>query len=192
MTCQQCGTENPGTNRFCMKCGAELATPAAAGGETPANQTSQRTYAGNYTPSPASNMGWQSTASSGSSGTAYTQSQLVGFGPRFLGFLVDWIVLVVVGAILNFIHLTWIVELVNIGYFVYFWSTTGQTIGDTVMKIKVVRTDGQPLSWSTGIIRYVGVVISVVCLFIGLLWVLWDPNKQGWHDKIANTYVVTA
>lgn len=24
----------------------------------------------------------------------------------------------------------------------------------------------------------------------GLLWVTWDPHKQGWHDKLAGTYVV--
>jgi uncharacterized RDD family membrane protein YckC len=33
-------------------------------------------------------------------------------------------------------------------------------------------------------------VVSVIPLFLGLIWAGFDPRKQGWHDKIASTYVV--
>ena len=41
-------------------------------------------------------------------------------------------------------------------------------------------------------IRYLGFLLSVICVFIGVIWVAFDANKQGWHDKIAGTYVVKA
>lgn len=77
-------------------------------------------------------------------------------------------------------------------YFCYFWSAQGggQTLGMRVFNIKVVRTDGSSLTFLQAFIRYVGLFISVVCLFIGVIWAAFDANKQGWHDKIAGTYVV--
>ena len=60
------------------------------------------------------------------------------------------------------------------------------------MNIKVARTDGAALTVGTGVVRYIGFLLSTVVIFLGVLWVLWDPNKQGWHDKIANTVVVRA
>jgi uncharacterized RDD family membrane protein YckC len=33
-------------------------------------------------------------------------------------------------------------------------------------------------------------LVSGVALGLGYLWMLWDPNKQTWHDKVAKTYVV--
>src|SRR6202171_1641106 len=79
-------------------------------------------------------------------------------------------------------------------YYVYFWSSTspwpGQTIGSKLLNIRVIRTDGSDLTISQALIRYVGCVISVLCLLIGLIWPAFDPNKQGWHDKIADTYVI--
>lgn len=123
-------------------------------------------------------------------GITFSQDQLVGFGPRFLAILIDGVLLVIVAGILRAFNLTALVTLVDIAYFVYFWSTTGVTIGNRAMNIRVTKVDGSPLDVGTGIIRYVGYVISMIAIFIGLLWVIWDPNKQGWHDKMANTVVV--
>ena len=79
-------------------------------------------------------------------------------------------------------------------YFMYFWSSYGhgQTLGDRALSIRVVKTDGTELTLVDALIRYVGLIISCVALFIGVIWVAFDANKQGWHDKIAKTYVVKA
>ena len=83
--------------------------------------------------------------------------------------------------------------LVNAAYFVGLWVYwNGQTLGMKVLGIKVVKTDGSALTLSTGIIRFIGLIISFICLLIGVIWVAFDANKQGWHDKIASTYVVKA
>jgi uncharacterized RDD family membrane protein YckC len=40
--------------------------------------------------------------------------------------------------------------------------------------------------------RYLGYIPCVLSLGLGLLWVAWDPRKQGWHDKLAGTVVIKA
>lgn len=82
--------------------------------------------------------------------------------------------------------------LLGILYFCYFWSAQGggQTLGMRVLNIKVVRTDGSALTILQAFIRYIGLFVSIACLFIGVIWAAFDANKQGWHDKIASTYVV--
>ena len=64
------------------------------------------------------------------------------------------------------------------------------TIGNKLLNIRVIKTDGSDLSIVVALLRYVGLVISVLVIFIGVIWAAFDPNKQGWHDKIAGTYVV--
>ena len=115
----------------------------------------------------------------------------VGFGPRFVAYLIDVILLGIVGALLS--KVTGISVIIGIIYFVYFWSQqNGQTLGNKAMKIRVVREDGKTLDVATGVVRYIGLIISAIPLFLGLFWILWDPKKQGWHDKIAKTIVVRA
>jgi uncharacterized RDD family membrane protein YckC len=63
-------------------------------------------------------------------------------------------------------------------------------VGDKLLSLRVIRTDGSDLTIVQALIRYVGLFISFIVIFIGVIWVAFDPNKQGWHDKIAGTYVV--
>jgi uncharacterized RDD family membrane protein YckC len=125
-----------------------------------------------------------------------------GFWIRVVAYLIDGIILLIVESIINLalrgnssaqfgINL-----LIGAVYFVYFWSGSspfpGQTIGMKVLNLRVVRADGSSLDFVQGLIRYVGIIISSIPLGLGLAWVGWDPNKQGWHDKMAGTYVVKA
>jgi uncharacterized RDD family membrane protein YckC len=86
--------------------------------------------------------------------------------------------------------------LVGLAYYVFFWSKSspwpGQTIGSKLLNIRVIKTDGSDLEISQALIRYVGFFIAAIVLLIGLIWAAFDPNKQGWHDKIAGTYVIKA
>ncbi|MGH2489979.1 MAG: RDD family protein [Candidatus Limnocylindria bacterium] len=82
--------------------------------------------------------------------------------------------------------------LLGLAYFCYFWSSNGggQTLGMRVLDLKVVRTDGSALTLTQAVIRYLGLFVSFLCIFIGVIWVAFDADKQGWHDKIAGTYVI--
>lgn len=37
---------------------------------------------------------------------------------------------------------------------------------------------------------YRGAIISFAVILLGVIWVAFDRNKQGWHDKMARTVVV--
>ena len=80
--------------------------------------------------------------------------------------------------------------LISAAYFIFFWMRDGQTLGNRLLAIKVIREDGQKFDIATGIIRYIGYLISGIVLWMGFLWVIWDKKKQGWHDKMAKTIVV--
>lgn len=84
--------------------------------------------------------------------------------------------------------------LLSVAYFVYFWSAAGggRTPGMRLFGLKVVRTDGSDLTVTQALIRVVGMFVASIPLGVGLLWVAFDKDKQGWHDKIASTYVVKA
>lgn len=118
--------------------------------------------------------------------------QLAGSGQRFIAFLIDAIILGLIGALLGNSSDTRAVSMiVGAAYYIFFWvKQDGQTLGKKAMKIKVIRTDGKPIDWMTGVLRYVGYIVSGIPLLLGYIWILFDSKKQGWHDKIANTYVV--
>ena len=79
---------------------------------------------------------------------------------------------------------------IDLAYVVYFWTTSGATPGKMAMGLRVVSTDGSPLTVGKAVIRFVGYIVSFAVLLIGFIWIAFDANKQGWHDKIAGTYVI--
>ena len=82
--------------------------------------------------------------------------------------------------------------LISLLYYVGFWSKSGQTVAKDVLGMQIVGTDGKIPSVGKALLRYVGYIISAVALSLGFLWVAFDHKRQGWHDKIARTYVVDA
>jgi uncharacterized RDD family membrane protein YckC len=123
-----------------------------------------------------------------------------GFWIRVVAFIIDSIIVGVINSIIAAVlnssttGRSGIQTLLGIIYFTYFWSSAspwpGQTVGDKLLNLRVIRTDGSDLTIVQALIRYVGLFISFIVIFIGVIWVAFDPNKQGWHDKIAGTYVI--
>jgi hypothetical protein len=56
----------------------------------------------------------------------------------------------------------------------------------------VVGEDGKPITWGRALLRYFGFILSALVLSIGFLWIAFDKKRQGWHDKIARTYVAVS
>ena len=86
----------------------------------------------------------------------------------------------------------WLGLILSVIYFVGYWAKSGQTIGKTMMGIRIVGADGSAISWGKALLRYVGYIISGLVLSLGFLWLAFDRKRQGWHDKIAGTYVLQA
>lgn len=80
-----------------------------------------------------------------------------------------------------------------IGYFVAFWSTTGQTAGSRLMRIRVVDAHGAPrLKPRRALVRVAGLVLATIPLFAGFLIMLWDRRRRCLQDRLARTVVVHA
>ena len=76
-------------------------------------------------------------------------------------------------------------------FFVGFWARLGQTPGMMLFNLRVLRAeDGQKIDLPIAAIRYLGLLVSLAVFLIGVIWVAFDRNKQGWHDKIVRTVVV--
>ena len=78
------------------------------------------------------------------------------------------------------------------GYFVVFWSTTGQTPGSRLMQIRVRTEDGSRLRPRRALLRFGALILAALPLFAGFLPVLVDDRRRGVHDMLARTVVVAA
>lgn len=140
------------------------------------------------------------------------QGHYAGFISRLIAYVIDLVIIS-----LSLIAISWTVtttiELLNLnstavsdfakimmtgvtiflfvaGYFVLFWTLTGQTPGKLIMGLRIVTLDGQQLSLGRSIRRFVGYILSFLTLYMGFLWILVDDRRQGLHDKIARTCVI--
>ena len=135
------------------------------------------------------------------------QLEYVGFWPRVGAALIDTVlVLVIVAPVLTKIYgveywlsdawvkgpadvlLNWVLPAVAI---VLFWIYRQATPGKIAIGARIVdaSTGGKPTTRQL-VIRYLGYYVSTLPLCLGLIWVAFDPRKQGWHDKLAGTVVV--
>jgi len=77
-------------------------------------------------------------------------------------------------------------------YYAFFWFFAGQTIGNAVAGIRIIRTNGKRVGPFRTLLRLIGYVIALIPFGLGFLWVLIDNRRQGWHDKLAGTCAVYA
>jgi uncharacterized RDD family membrane protein YckC len=81
----------------------------------------------------------------------------------------------------------------SVGYFVTFWSTTGQTPGSRLMRITVCGADdGSVLRPRRAAFRFACLVLAAIPLLTGFVPILFDDRRRGLHDMLAGTVVVEA
>jgi uncharacterized RDD family membrane protein YckC len=78
------------------------------------------------------------------------------------------------------------------GYFVIFWTFTGETPGMRLMALRVINRDGDPLGFGQALLRLFGAILAAIPFFAGYLLILVDDRRRGLHDMIAGTTVVYA
>ncbi len=93
-----------------------------------------------------------------------------------------------------FLGLVWLAELfAGIAYWAYLEGVRGQTLGKKAVGIKVIDPDsGDVIGPGRAIGRYFARILSTLVMFLGYFWMLWDPEKQTWHDKVVRSVVVEA
>lgn len=74
-----------------------------------------------------------------------------------------------------------------------FWHYRQATPGKIALSMRVVDADtGETLSGGQALGRYLAYFVAMAPLFLGVIWVAFDPRKRGWHDKLAGSVVVRA
>jgi uncharacterized RDD family membrane protein YckC len=122
--------------------------------------------------------------------------ELADTGTRFIALIIDGIILGIItgllfagargtGGLVGFV--------IGVIYQWYFLTQQdGQTPGKRIMGIRVIKVTGAKLEFADVLVRYIGYYINSVVFMLGWIWALLDKDHQGWHDKLAGTYVVKA
>ena len=76
------------------------------------------------------------------------------------------------------------------GFFAWFWTRAGQTLGMQVWGIRVQNADGSAISLWQALLRFMVAIGSWLCLGLGFAWALLDSRKRGWHDIYSGTELV--
>jgi uncharacterized RDD family membrane protein YckC/cytoskeletal protein CcmA (bactofilin family) len=150
---------------------AAAAAPAAAASAEPAP-----------TPTPAP------TPASAPATPVDSTAPRAGFWIRMGALFIDMILIGVIIAILDAGGEFWLIVLAAYGALM--WKIKGTTIGGLVCGLKVVRRDGTDINWDTALVRALGCFLSMIVAGLGFLWIVFDEDRQAWHDKIAGTLVI--
>jgi uncharacterized RDD family membrane protein YckC len=113
-------------------------------------------------------------------------------------YLVVAALLGLVTSLVGDLHPQWLVALIAAagwallvgGYFVLFWSATGQTPGMRMMRLRVVTYRGERVHFVRALIRLGGLALAIIPLFAGFLPVLVDERRRALQDFLARTVVV--
>jgi uncharacterized RDD family membrane protein YckC len=77
-----------------------------------------------------------------------------------------------------------------IGYFIYFWKKSGQTVGMKAWRIKLVNLDNTSFTYRQLLLRFVVAIPSFCCFGIGILWQYISSKKLNWQDLASQTRLV--
>jgi uncharacterized RDD family membrane protein YckC len=83
-----------------------------------------------------------------------------------------------------------VLVLLTVGFFGVFWTRRGQTLGMASWRVRVEREDGTLLDWGDTVRRLAAALLSWLPLGLGFLWVLVDPQRRAWHDRLSRSRVV--
>ncbi len=187
MKCARCGFDNPPESRFCGSCGQLL-------GVTCPHCGAENQVVGHYCTRCGQSLSASPAWQVGAAPIIATNYQYGGFWIRVVASLIDWAVLLLgfvgVQAVIQQVETTLAYLLLEAAYAVLFTTYLGGTLGKLILGYRVVTSQGFYPSLPRSIGRYFASYLSALPLALGFAWVGWDERKQGWHDKLAGTFVV--
>ena len=113
------------------------------------------------------------------------------FPERLAAFVLDVILIVITVQVLDFDR-EWVrvAFLLSLAYHVSFWTLKATTLGGIICQLRLVRVDGGRVGFPDALVRGLTGIFSLAVVGLGFLWMLKDPERQTWHDRVAGTYVV--
>ena len=80
--------------------------------------------------------------------------------------------------------------LICFAYYGTSWTRGGATLGAKSWRLQVVQDDGQAVTWSRALLRFIWCLISLFSFGIGYWWVLVDKRNCGWADRMTATRII--
>lgn len=144
---------------------------------------------------------------------AVSVTNAAGFFIRFVAFVTDTVILLMLEAMLGlltyygvkaavgaaYVHQTYadvlryVLFIANTAYYVMFWGNQGATPGKKLLGLQVV-VPGQMGSAGIGqgraFVRLIGYTLDTLTLGIGVLIMYTNPERRTLHDLIAGTVVI--
>ncbi|MCB1044406.1 MAG: RDD family protein [Acidobacteria bacterium] len=122
---------------------------------------------------------------------------------RFLAFVIEIVIFMIAYAVIfvgAFFLPSWLLSILSLvlglgslAYFIVGWMKYGKTLGKHFLGIRIVEVehpDKIGLDIKTVLMRWLGMIICALPLYLGFLTILFDPEGRGFHDKMAGTRVV--
>lgn len=81
---------------------------------------------------------------------------------------------------------------VSFGYFGWFWTHGGQTLGMRTWRLRLVGAGENGATWRQALVRFVGACVSWMACGAGFLWLLVDRDRLTWHDRVSGTRIADA
>jgi uncharacterized RDD family membrane protein YckC len=130
-------------------------------------------------------------AGTGAAATELVMLPRAAFVERLAAFVLDAILVIIIVQVLDIHHEEARVGfLVALAYHISFWTLKSTTLGGIICQLRLVRVDGERVTFPDALVRGLTGIFSLAVFGIGFLWILKDPDKQAWHDRVAGTYVV--
>lgn len=70
------------------------------------------------------------------------------------------------------------------------WRYGGMTLGMRAWRVRLINYDGEKISWSACLLRFIVGMVSLGALGLGILWALIDERNRAWQDLAARTLLI--
>ena len=77
-----------------------------------------------------------------------------------------------------------------LAYFLVCQLVFRTTLGCLMLGLRIVDMKGQRISHRRSLIRFFALLPSLLPLFVGFFYALFNPQRQTWHDQLAGTFVI--
>lgn len=72
-------------------------------------------------------------------------------------------------------------------------SRLGGSLGKLLAGLEIVDSQGKRISfWRAFFRNQIGYAVSASLFSLGFIWIAIDKERRGWHDLIADTYVIVS
>lgn len=107
--------------------------------------------------------------------------------------LAIWIVTIVLLVTIaqDYVIGAWVQSLLFIesfAFFAYFWIARGQTAGMVAWRLQI--SSDEPFTIKHAFLRFIGGLLSFLCLGLGFFWIWIDKDRRSWSDLMSSSQIV--